>query len=102
MKKVSIKEFAKEKGFNKLFPKVRINVHDYLYVTFMMEVEGGDAVCENIYLSQGASEEFKAGDDFISRASQYEIGYTTNADGEERIKVCRKGESAYVSIDDIL
>jgi hypothetical protein len=67
---------------------VRHNVNGYAYLTFINK----DNQAENIYFSKGASEELMEGQvvdkDFLAN---YEIMDTTNADGEVRTKLVRKG-----------
>ena len=100
MEKQTVKEFAVANRFSKVFPTYRVNENGYLYVTFMEEIPGQDARCENIYLSKGAQEGKSAGDAVV--LSNFEIAHTVNAKGEPRIKLCRVGEGSYVSIDALL
>lgn len=97
MERISIKEFAKDKGFVQINKTVRTNINGFPYVTFI----NAQNEAENVYFSKGGAEEVKAGDDFPSVASKYDITYATNAEGETRPKLCRKGGDR-VSLDDIL
>jgi hypothetical protein len=85
---ISIKDYAQQKGFVQINKAVRFNINKYAYITFIDK----DNKAENVYFSKGASEELMEGQvvdkDFLSK---YEIMDTTNAEGEVRTKLVRKG-----------
>lgn len=97
MERIAIKDFAKAQGFVQINKTVRTNVNGYPYITFI----NAKNEAENVYFSKGGAEEVKAGDNFIEVASNYDITMATNAEGEVRAKLCRKGGDR-VSIDDLL
>lgn len=89
LKAMSIKDFAKYKGFINIVPRVRTNTNGYPYVTFLNEKNEA----ENIYFSKKASEQVAEGTpvdaDLLAR---HQIGITNNAEGEERIKLISNSE----------
>ena len=97
MDRISIKEFAKDKGFVQINKTIRANVNGFPYVTFI----NAKNESENIYFSKGGAEEVKAGDNFTDVASKFDITFATNAEGVTLPKLCRKGGDR-VSIDDII
>ena len=80
----SVKEFAKSKGFTQLVPTVRVNEHGYPFVTFI----DANNKAENVYFSRAAAKAVPAGT-VVDKAmlEKYQIGYTTNSEGHERIKL---------------
>ncbi len=96
METTSIKDFAKAKGFVQITKAIRVNVNGYPYVTFI----DSDNKSENIYFSKGAAMSVSAGQSFATIASEYEVCVSHNANGEERVKICRKSDIR-VSIDDM-
>lgn len=89
LKVESIKDFAKSKGFMQLAPAVRINTNGYPFITFI----DSNNVAENIYFSKSASEAVAEGTP-VDKAllSRHQIGITTNAEGQERIKLISNSE----------
>jgi hypothetical protein len=89
LKAMSIKDFAKSKGFMQLAPAVRINTNGYPFITFINEKNEA----ENIYFSKSAAEQVAEGTP-VDKAllSRHQIGITTNAEGEERIKLISNSE----------
>ncbi len=89
LKAMSIKDFAKSKGFMNIVPRVRINENGYPYVTFI----DSDNKAENIYFSKKAAEQVAEGTPVdASLLAKHQIGITTNAEGEERIKLISNSE----------
>jgi hypothetical protein len=87
MDKISIQDFAKAKGFIEINKTIRTNTNGYPFVTFI----NAKNEAENVYFSKGASAQVAEGGNFFDVAKDYEIGETTNAEGEVRVKLCRKG-----------
>ena len=89
LKAMSIKDFAKMKGFMQLAPAVRINTNGYPFVTFINEKNEA----ENIYFSKAASEQVAEGTP-VDKAllAKHQIGITINAEGEERVKLISNSE----------
>lgn len=87
METISIKDFAKSRSFVQINKTVKTNVNGFPYITFI----DASNVAENVYFSKGASASIKAGDDFTAIIKDYEICSAENADGETRMKLCRKG-----------
>lgn len=91
---LSVKEFAKQNGFVQLVPNVRTNVNGYPFITFLKE----DNTAENIYFSRKASAAVAAGTPVDKQLlSVYQIGITTNAEGEERIKLISNSDRVDIS-----
>ena len=89
LKVESIKDFAKSKGFMQLAPAVRINTNGYPFITFI----DSNNVAENIYFSKSAAEQVAEGTPVDkSLLARHQIGITTNAEGEERIKLISNSE----------
>ena len=89
LKVESIKDFAKSKGFMQLAPAVRINTNGYPFITFINEKNEA----ENIYFSKSAAEQVAEGTPVDkSLLARHQIGITTNAEGEERIKLISNSE----------
>jgi len=89
LKAMSIKDFAKSKGFMQLAPTVRINTNGYPFITFI----DSNNVAENIYFSKSAAEQVAEGTPVDKGLlARHQIGITTNAEGEERIKLISNSE----------
>lgn len=90
----SIKDFCKSKGFTQIVPSVRVNENGYPYITFI----DAKNIAENIYFSKSASQAVTAGTP-VDKAmlSVYQIGVTTNAAGEERIKLISNSDRVDLS-----
>ena len=91
---MTVKEFVAKKGFTQIVPVVRVNENGYPYITF---IDGANKA-ENIYFSKAASKAVTAGTP-VDKAmlSVYQIGMTTNAAGEERIKLISNSERVDIS-----
>lgn len=94
LKVLTLKEFAAKKAFVQIVPVVRVNTSGYPYVTFV----DAKNVAENIYFSKAASKAVAAGTP-VDKAmlTVYQIGITTNAAGEERIKLITNSERVDIS-----
>lgn len=92
---LTIKDFCAQKGIISIVPVVRENENGYPYITFMNKENKG----ENIYFSKNTSKDVALGMP-VTKAllSNYQIGITTNAQGEERVKLVTKR----VDISDLL
>lgn len=89
LKAMSIMDFAKSKGFVNIVPRVRINTNGYPYVTFIDSANQA----ENIYFSKSAAEQVAEGTPVDKGLlARHQIGITTNAEGEERIKLIPNSE----------
>ena len=97
MKVLSIKEFVAEKGFTQLAPTVRTNTNGYPFLTFI----NAKNEAENVYFSRKAAQAINAGTPVTKdMLATYQIGFTTNEAGEERIKLI--SNSARVELSDLL
>ena len=84
----SLKEFAAERGFIQVIPKVRENVNGYLYLTFV----DAENSATNVYFSINAAEEREAGEPLTGNILKtISVVETTNADGETRHKLTTGG-----------
>ena len=90
----SVKDFAKKRNFVSIVPTVRANENGYPYITFI----DGDNKAENVYFSRAASAAVPAGT-VVDKAllEKYQIGYTKNAAGEERVKLISNSERVDLS-----
>lgn len=97
MKTMSVKQFASEKGFTQIVPKVRVNENGYPYVTFI----DGKNEAENIYFSKRAAEQVSDSMELTKEVlAGHQIGFVTNEAGEERVKLISNSER--VDIDTLL
>lgn len=96
MERVSIADFAKDKGFTQIADTVRTNVNGYPYITFITD----DNKAENIYFSKSGAEKVMEGE-VVNKdlLADFEISIYDNDDGEQRIKLSRK--TARLSIADL-
>ncbi len=95
----TVKDFMKKNGYNQFNPTVVKNVNGYLFVTFINREEN---TAENVYFSKNASADFQEGQPIISGFfKDLQIGYTTNASGEERVKLVKKGGKRIDATDDL-
>lgn len=84
MKVVTIAEFAQEKGFVSVAQVVRENTNGYPYITFI----DADNKAENVYFSKEAAKNVTAGQAVdADMMKTYQIAFTTNEAGEERVKL---------------
>ena len=89
LKTSTVAELFTAKGIKYLVPRVRTNANDYPYIT----VIDGANVAENIYFSKEASKTLAAGEP-VGKGffDKYQVGYTTNEAGEQRIKFISNSE----------
>lgn len=93
----TIKEFAKEKAFTQLAPSIRVNTNGYPFITFI----NAKNEAENVYFSKKAAVGVSAGQVLTPELLKgYQIGYTSNEAGEERVKLISNSER--VNISDLL
>ena len=99
MKILSLREFCTSKNFVEIHKSVRENTNGYPFVTFMDK----NNKAENIYFTKSQSANFAEGMLLTpSIMKDLQIAVVKNAQGEERIKLCGKGESNRLSLDDLL
>ena len=97
LKTSTVTELFNAKGIISIVPRVRTNSNDYHYVTCI----NASNEAENIYFSKEASKQLAEGEAITKGFfSKYQVGYTTNEAGEERIKFIANSER--VSVSDIL
>ena len=98
MRNISVKELMTEFSFVSVIPQVRRNGNQYPFLTFM----NGDNVATNIYFSVGAAALIT---DTTTVTREFLEGHTVTIyptpDGEERIKLSRKGDSLRLSFADL-
>lgn len=84
LKTLSLKDFCTSKGFTQVAPVVRTNTNGYPYITFI----DASNKAENVYFSKTTSQGVAEGTP-VDKAllSSLQVGITTNAAGEERIKL---------------
>ena len=77
---------------------VRTNANGYPFVTFFSK----DNIADNVYFAKTISDRFKAGQP-VNKAlfADLQIGMTTNADGEQRVKLIPIGASTRLAVDDL-
>lgn len=97
LRTMSVKEFATERSFKSIVPTVRANENGYPYITFIDK----DNKAENIYFSRAAAQAVPAGT-VVDKAmlEKYQIGFTTNGEGEERVKLI--SNSTRIDLDTLL
>lgn len=95
---VSVKDFMVNNGFVSVYKAVRENSNGFPFITFIT----ADNKAENIYFSKGASEMVAEGELITKELiAQFQIAETTNASGEARIKLVRKGGSERLELSDL-
>lgn len=94
--RIPLKTWCADNGITAVHQSVRENTNSYPYVTFL---RGEDA--ENIYFSIKGAEKVSAGQAVKSIAKDLYIVPTTNASGEERLKLSFNGESTYHDISEL-
>ncbi len=84
LKTLTLKDFCVSKGFTQIAPVVRTNTNGYPYITFI----NSNNEAENVYFSKTTSQGVTEGTP-VDKAllSSLQVGITTNAAGEERIKL---------------
>lgn len=94
LKVQAVKDFCKERGFVQAAPKVRKNSNGYPFVTLI----NSKNEAENVYFSKTASSLVEEGDAVTTAMlAQYQIGFTRNEAGEERIKLISNSERVELS-----
>ena len=90
----TLKEFCVSRGFTQFAPSVRVNTNGYPFVTFIDK----DNKAENIYFSKASSKGVDAGV-VVNKAlfAGFQIGLTTNAQGESRVKLISNSERVDVN-----
>lgn len=105
MQSYSLESFMSTFGYSQIIPELRRNENGYPYLTFIAHVDGAN-VSENIYFSKGAAALCPEGNrvpltaEFIT---SFQVAITVNGDGEERVKLSRKGSfnSTWLSMSDL-
>lgn len=101
LKVITVKEFIQENNFVEVNNEVNENTNGYPFVTFI----DADNKAENVYFSIEESQNHQKGDP-ISVVDGFfkdlQIAFTTNANGEERIKLVGMGSSKRESLADLL
>ncbi len=98
LKTKTIKEFITENNFVEFASEVRTNIKGYPYIIFINDKNESTT----IYFSKNLAGEYKAGQKLVKGFfDKLQIVYTTNAAGEERIKLAKIGSSR-VSAADLL
>ena len=92
----SVKDFMLGNGFTQVCKQVRVNTNGYPFVTFMDATN----TAHNIYFSKKAASSFEEGA-AIEKGffDNLLIAFTTNAEGEGRIRLCMKGEGNSQRLD---
>jgi len=83
LRTVSVSEFAASKGFTQIIPTIRANVNGYPFVTFIND----NNEAENVYFSKSSAESIELNEDISTKLKTFQIGFTTNEAGEERVKI---------------
>ena len=97
LKVTPVKDFCKSKGFVEIVPVIRENNNGYPFITFITKGN----VAENVYFSKTSSSFVSAGQVIdLGFVTQYQIGTTTNANGETRTKLV--SNSNRLSLADLL
>lgn len=91
---MTIKEYCESKGFKQIVPAVRVNTNGYPFITFI----DGNNEAENVYFSKAAANAVNAGTPVTKDMLKiYQIGVTTNAEGEERVKLITNSDRVDLS-----
>lgn len=97
LKTLSVKDWAKQNNIASVAPVVRTNENGYPYVTMI----NANNEATNVYFSRAASQAVDAGTPITKELMKaHQIGITTNAEGEERIKLI--SNSARIDLDSLL
>ena len=101
LKVISVLDYFKQMNISSVVNHVRVNANGYPYVS-LLDDSVSPSKCYNTYLSKGASALVVVGEvvnkEFLAR---FNIGFATNAVGEERIKFVRADAGNRVSINDL-
>ena len=104
MEAISITKFMQDQGFTSLIPKIRHNVNEYPYVTFI-KTEGDKNISENIYLSKNSAELLEEKElDTVNKEfiDTFKVSLVEYEDSREsRFKIV-SGKSQWLSLDDLL
>lgn len=94
MNTMTLKEFATERRIVHVAKAVRENSNHYPFITMI----DADNKAENVYFSKKAAESVTVGQ-VVSKElmKDFMIGFTTNADGEERIKLISNSERVEIT-----
>lgn len=94
----SLNEYRTATNMASVHNVVRTNANGYPYVTFISK----DNVADNVYFAKTISAKYKAGQ-AVNKAlfADLQIGMTTNADGEQRVKLIPIGASTRLSTEDL-
>lgn len=96
METLSVKDYCKQNKLVHFHPKVRVNTNGYPYITFMDENNVGN----NLYFSKKGAETFTEGKQVTMQdLKQLQIGITTNAAGEQRVKLITNSERVELVFD---
>lgn len=80
----SIKQFCLDNDFVQIGTKIRANVNDYLYLTFI----NSENEALNVYFSVNASDEVEEGQDVTGELlNSLQVFYVTNSQGDSRVKL---------------
>lgn len=100
MEYIHIATFCTEEEIAHVVPTVRENENTYKFLTFVRVVDGKN-VGENIYMSKATAEQFETGQVLSTdELKRFSLCHTTNADGEERLKLT-VGASTWVDVADL-
>lgn len=78
--------------------EVRANANGYTYLTFI----NSDNVAENVYFAKTIADQYPVGTAIAKGFFEgLQIGFTTNASGEERTKIIPIGSGSRLSMDDL-
>ena len=104
MQSYSLESFMSTFGYSPIIPELRRNENGYPYLTFIAHVNGSN-VSENIYFSKGAAALCPEGSGPVTAEfiTSFQVVITVNGDGEERVKLSRKGSftSTWLSMSDL-
>ena len=105
MQTYSLENFMTTFGYSRIIPELRRNENGYPFLTFIAEVNGAN-ISENIYFSKGAAALCPEGKDVPVSAefiTSFQVSIVVNGDGEERMKLSRKGTFAnnWLSLTDL-
>lgn len=98
LKTTTVKDFMVNNGFVSVHREVRENQNGYPFITFI----NADNKAENIYFSKGGAEMVAAGEMITKELiAKFQVAETTNAAGEPRIKLVRKGSGERLELSDL-
>jgi hypothetical protein len=103
MQTYSLESFMSTFGYTNIKPVLNRNENGYPFLTFISQVNGAN-IAENIYFSKGAALLCPEGVGVSLTAefiTSFQVAITVNGDGEERIKLTRKGANNWLSLTDL-